>query len=31
MMLYYWGFFAVLLIIGCNAQKRYKDNFLDLL
>jgi len=31
MMLYYWGFFAVLLVIGCNAQKRYKDNFLDLL
>lgn len=31
MMLYYWGFFLVLLVIGCNAQKRYKDSFLDLL
>lgn len=28
---YYWIFFAVLLVIGCNAQKRYKDHFLDLL
>lgn len=31
MMIYFWAFFAVLLVIGCNAQKRYKDNFLDLL
>lgn len=30
-MAYYWVFFAVLLIMGCNAQKRYKDHFLDLL
>lgn len=30
-MIYFWAFFAVLLVIGCNAQKRYKDHFLDLL
>ncbi|MBQ6569469.1 MAG: ABC transporter permease [Clostridia bacterium] len=30
-MAYFWIFFVILLAIGCGAQKRYKDHFLDLL
>lgn len=29
--LFFWSLNIILLIVGCNVQKRYKDNFLDLL